>query len=133
MNQFVFVKYNAYYMFLFQINSFQFRCIRTCPCNVCIIQIGMNIREIYNFKRIFIEKSKSECIQQFKTVVQNKNKKQRYATISTPSYRIFLTFILITQINNFYQVSGRLIKNIPTSFCLRFLKMPDIAQKSRYC
>ena len=40
-------------MFLFQINSFQFRCIRTRPCNVCIIQIGMNIREIYrNIQKI---------------------------------------------------------------------------------
>ena len=43
-------------MFLFQINSFQFRCIRSRPCNICIIQIGMNIREIHGFKRIFIEK-----------------------------------------------------------------------------
>ena len=43
-------------MFLFQISSFQFPCIHTCPCNICIIQIGMNIWEIYSFKRIFIEK-----------------------------------------------------------------------------
>ena len=31
-------------------------CIPTCPCNICIIQIGFNIREIYNFKRVLIGK-----------------------------------------------------------------------------
>ena len=40
-------------------------------------------------------------------------------------YLIF-TFILITQVNNLYQVSSRLIKSIPASFCLRFLKIVDI-------
>ena len=37
-----------------------------------------------------------------------------------------MTFILITQVNNIYQVSSRLIKIIPASFCLRFLKIADI-------
>ena len=36
---------NMYCMFLFQIKSFKFHCIRTHPCIICIIQIGMNIRE----------------------------------------------------------------------------------------
>ena len=38
----------------------------------------------------------------------------------------FLTFILIKEVNNFYQVSSRLIKIIPASFRLRFLKIVDI-------
>ena len=42
------------------------------------------------------------------------------------SLYLFLTFILLTQVNNLYQVSGRLIKNIPASFRLRFLKIEDI-------
>ena len=42
------------------------------------------------------------------------------------SLYLFLTFILITQVNNHYQVSSRLIKNIPPSFRLRFLKIADI-------
>ena len=37
-----------------------------------------------------------------------------------------MTFILIKQANNFYQVSSRLIKIIPASFRLRFLKIADI-------
>ena len=42
------------------------------------------------------------------------------------SLYLFLTFILLTQVNNLYQVSGRLIKNIPESFRLCFLKIEDI-------
>ena len=42
------------------------------------------------------------------------------------SLYLFLTFILITQVNNLYQVSSHLIKNIPTSFRLHFLKIADI-------
>ena len=57
-------------------------------------------------------------------------KKLRYATIFTPSYRILFIFIfdchLITQVNNLYQDSSRLIKTIPASFRLRFLKIADI-------
>ena len=37
-----------------------------------------------------------------------------------------MTFILIKQVNNLYQVSSRLIKIIPASFRLRFLKIADI-------
>ena len=39
---------------------------------------------------------------------------------------LFSTFILTAQVNNFYQVSDRLIKNIPASFRLRFLRIADI-------
>ena len=39
---------------------------------------------------------------------------------------LFLTFILIKQVNNLYQVSSRLIKIIQASFRLRFLKIADI-------
>ena len=56
MSQFVFIKYNAHCMFLVHINSFQFPWICTCPCNICLIQIGMNIPEIYSVMTIFIEK-----------------------------------------------------------------------------
>ena len=37
-----------------------------------------------------------------------------------------MTFILIKQVNNLYQVSSSLIKIIPASFRLRFLKIADI-------
>ena len=47
----------------------------------------------------------------------------RYATMFIPSYRFTLLF---TQVNNLYQVSSRLIKNIPASFRLHFLKIADI-------
>ena len=42
------------------------------------------------------------------------------------SLYLFLAFILITQVKNLYQVYSRLIKNIPASFHLRFLKIADI-------
>ena len=42
------------------------------------------------------------------------------------SLYLFLTFILIAQVSNLYQVSSRLIKKIPASFSLRFLKIADI-------
>ena len=42
------------------------------------------------------------------------------------SLYLFLTFILIKQVNNLYQVSSRLIKIIPASFCLGFLKIAVI-------
>ena len=42
------------------------------------------------------------------------------------SLYLSLTFILITQANNFYQVSSSLIINISASFRLRFLKIVDI-------
>ena len=68
-------------------------------------------------------------IQQFKTIVQNKNKKNRGMLHHTVySLYLFLTFILITQVNNLHQVSSRLTKNISTYFHLRFLKK----KKNRY-
>ena len=42
------------------------------------------------------------------------------------SLYLFLTFILIMQVNNLNQVFSCLIKNIPASFCLHFLKIADI-------
>ena len=42
------------------------------------------------------------------------------------SLHLFLTFILITQINNLYHDFSRTIKNIPASFRLRFLKIADL-------
>ena len=42
------------------------------------------------------------------------------------SLYLLLAFILITQVKNLYQVYSRLIKNIPASFHLRFLKIADI-------
>ena len=42
------------------------------------------------------------------------------------SFYLFLAFILITQVKNLYQVYSRLIKNIPASFHLRFIKIADI-------
>ena len=41
------------------------------------------------------------------------------------SLYLFLTFILIKQVHNLYQVSSHIIK-IPASFRLRFLKIADI-------
>ena len=43
------------------------------------------------------------------------------------SLHLFFAFILITQVKNLYQVYSRLIKNIPASFRLRFLKVTDNA------
>ena len=42
------------------------------------------------------------------------------------SSHLFLTLILIMQVNNLYQVSSSLIKNIPASFHLHFLRIADI-------
>ena len=42
------------------------------------------------------------------------------------SLYLFLTFILIRQVINLYQVSSCLMKNIPASFRLHFLKIADI-------
>ena len=57
-----------------------------------------------------------------KPLFKTKIKKQRYAASSVYSLYLFLTFILITQVNNLHQVSSRLTKNISTYFHLRFLK-----------
>ena len=44
------------------------------------------------------------------------------------SLYLFLVFILITQVKNLYQVYSHLIKNIPASFRLRFLKIAGITE-----
>ena len=62
----------------------------------------------------------------FKTQIKNRGMLQFLLHHTVYSLYLFLTFILITQVNNFYQVSSRLIKIIPASFRLRFLKIVDI-------
>ena len=42
------------------------------------------------------------------------------------SLYLFLTFILIMQVNNLYYDFNRTIKNIPASFRLRFHKIADL-------
>ena len=62
----------------------------------------------------------------FKTKIKNSGMLQFLLYHTLYSLYLFLTFILITQVNDLYQVSSRLIKIIPASFCLRFLKIADI-------
>ena len=62
----------------------------------------------------------------FKTKIKNRGMLQFLLHHTIYSLYLFLTFILIKQVNNFYQVSSRLIKIIPASFRLRFLKIADI-------
>ena len=58
----------------------------------------------------------------FKTKIKNRGMLQ---FLLHHTVYLFLTFILIKQVN-LYQVSSRLIKIIPASFRLRFLKIADI-------
>ena len=62
----------------------------------------------------------------FKTKIKNRIVLQFLLHRTIDSLYLFLTFILITQVNNLYQVYSHLIKNIPAYFCLRFLKIADI-------
>ena len=62
----------------------------------------------------------------FKSKNKNRGMRQFLLYHTVYSLYLFLTFILIMQVNNFYQVSSCLIKNIPASFRLRFLKIADI-------
>ena len=62
----------------------------------------------------------------FKTKIKNRGMLQFLLHHTVYFLYLFLTFILITQVNNLYQVSSRLIEIIPASFCLRFLKIADI-------
>ena len=62
----------------------------------------------------------------FKSKIKNRSMKQFLLHCTIYSLYLFLTFILIKQVNNLYQVSSRLIKIIPASFRLRFLKIADI-------
>ena len=62
----------------------------------------------------------------FKTKIKNRGMLQVLLHHTVYLLYLFLTFILITQVNNLYQVSSRLIKINPASFCLRFLKIADI-------
>ena len=61
----------------------------------------------------------------FKTKIKNRGMLQFLLYHTVYSLYLFLTFILITQANNLYQVSSRLIKNIWASCHLRFLKIAD--------
>ena len=58
----------------------------------------------------------------FKTKIINRGMLQFLLHHTVYSLYLFLAFILITQVKNLYQVYSRLIKNIPASFRLRFLK-----------
>ena len=62
-----------------------------------------------------------------KTKIKNRGMLQFLLHHTAYSLNLFLTFILITQVNNFYQVSSHLIKIIAASFSLCFLKTADIA------
>ena len=62
----------------------------------------------------------------FKTKIKNRGMLQFLLYHNVYSLYLFLTFILIKQVNNLYQVPSRLIKIIPASFRLRFLKIADI-------
>ena len=61
-----------------------------------------------------------------KTKIKNRGMLQFLLHHTVYSLYLFLTFILIKQVNNLYQVSSRSIKIIPLSFRLRFLKIADI-------
>ena len=62
----------------------------------------------------------------FKTKIKNRGMLQFLLHHTVYSLYLFLTFILIRQVNNLYQVSSCLIKNISASFRLHFLKIADI-------
>ena len=67
----------------------------------------------------------------FKTKIKNRGMLQFLLHHIEYSLYFFLTFILITRVQQvqqvyLYQVSSRLIKNIPASFCLCFLEIADI-------
>ena len=62
----------------------------------------------------------------FKTKIKNRVMLKFLLHYTVYSLHLFLNFILITQVDNLYQVSSRLIKNIPASFRLCFLKIADI-------
>ena len=62
----------------------------------------------------------------FKPKIKNRGMLQFLLHHTVYSLYLFLTFILIMQFNHLYQVSSCLIKVIPTSFRLCFLKIADI-------
>ena len=62
----------------------------------------------------------------FKSKIKNRGMLQFLLHCTVYSLYLFLTFILIKQVNNLYQVSSRLIKIIPAPFHLRFVKITDI-------
>ena len=62
----------------------------------------------------------------FKTETKNKGMIHFLLHHTVYSLNFFFTFILITQVNNLYHDFSRTIKNIPASFCLRFLKIADL-------
>ena len=63
----------------------------------------------------------------FKTKLINRGMLQFLLHHTVYSLYLFLAFILITQVKNLYQVYSHLIKNIPASFRLRFLKIADVS------
>ena len=69
----------------------------------------------------------------FKTETKNRGILQFLLHHTVYSLYLFLTFILIKQVNKFYQVSSLLIKIIPASIRLRFLKIADINVFLLFC
>ena len=62
----------------------------------------------------------------FKTETKNIGLRHFLIHLTIYSLCSFLTFILITQVNDlYYDFSHTIKKNIPSSFCLRFLKIAD--------
>ena len=68
----------------------------------------------------------------FKTKIKSRGMLQFLLHHTLYSLYLFLTFILITQVNNLNQVSSCLIKVIPEYFHLRFLKIADITEFSLF-
>ena len=62
----------------------------------------------------------------FKTKIKNRGMLQFLLHHTVYSLYLFLTFILIMQVNNLYQVSSRLNQIISASFQLCFFKIADI-------
>ena len=61
-----------------------------------------------------------------KTKIKNRGVLQFLLHHNVYPLYLFLTFILIKQVNNLYQCFSRLIEIIPASCHLRFLKITDI-------
>ena len=62
----------------------------------------------------------------FKTKILSRGMLQFLLNHTVYSLYLFLAFVLIKQFKDLYQVSSRLMKNIPASFRLRFLRIVDI-------
>ena len=88
-----------------------------------LIYLSMSIDNLTWQARVGIFNSSKPL---FKTKIKNRGMLQFLLHHTVCSLYLFLTFVLIKQVNNLYQVSSLLIKIIPASFRLRFLKIADI-------